>query len=281
MPKREDMRASPAGITGAPATGNPIEGGPRICNFPRPRRFKGRGRMTTAPSEFWRERLTVPSYRVFDAARYARTTSQTIRNWEHTREAIVSKRDEGEGLSYLQLIEVGVVAAMRKRGVTLRRIKDAREYLCAKFKHDYPFAHYRFKTDGKKLVMDYDQIVQSDKNKLLELNENGQLAWTPILAALLHEFEYEADIDTVLRWRVAGADNPIIIDPRIAFGAPHVNGIATWVLRERWKSGESLADIAEDYDLPANLVFSALQFEHVDIDLDRPDKWTHYISLLF
>jgi uncharacterized protein (DUF433 family) len=231
-----------------------------------------------AQAELWRERLTVPAYRVFEAARYARTTNQTIRNWEHIRDdrsGIVSRRDEGEGLSYLQLIEVGVVAAMRKAGVTLKRIRQAREYLRSKFDYDYPFAHYRFKTDGKKLVMDYDQIVQSDKDKLLELNENGQLAWTPILGALLHEFEYDTDLETVLRWRVAGLDNPIIIDPRIAFGAPHVSGVATWVLRERWKSGESIDDIAEDYELDPSLVFSALRFEHVEIDPHRPNTWTH------
>src|ERR1700720_1071651 len=99
MSNRKGMATTLSGGAGAPATVNPIEGGPRICNFPRPRRFKGRGRMATAPSELWRERLTVPAYRVFDAARYASTTSQTIRNWEHPRDGIVSGRDEREGLS--------------------------------------------------------------------------------------------------------------------------------------------------------------------------------------
>jgi hypothetical protein len=115
-----------------------------------------------------------------------------------------SKREEREGLSYLQLIELGVVAAMRQSGVTLEKIREAREYLCDKFGTDFPFARYRFKTDGKSPLMDYDQIVATDKEKLLALNENGQLAWNQILSALLHEFEYDTDIGTVLRWRVAG-----------------------------------------------------------------------------
>ena len=34
----------------------------------------------------WRERLNVPAYRVFEAARYARTSQQTIGNWERVRE---------------------------------------------------------------------------------------------------------------------------------------------------------------------------------------------------
>jgi uncharacterized protein (DUF433 family) len=234
--------------------------------------------MTAPHVEYWRERLTVPAYRVTEAARYARTTKETIGNWQRvrgTRPGAISKRAEREGLSYLQLIEVGVVAAMRKSGVTLKKIREAREYLRREFRNDYPFAHYRFKTDGKVLFMDYDQIVAADKEKLLALNENGQLAWNEILSALLHEFEYDTEIGTVLRWRVAGYENPVRLDPRIAFGAPHVNGVATWVLRERWKSGESLADIAEDYDLPRNLVVAALQFEQVELDPGRPNKWIH------
>src|SRR3974390_1243557 len=90
-----------------------------------------RGRMT-APSTLWRERLTVPAYQVGEAAKYAQTTPQTIGNWEKlrgNRRGAVSHRAKRTALSYLQLIEVGVVAAMRKAGVRLPEIKRAREYL--------------------------------------------------------------------------------------------------------------------------------------------------------
>jgi uncharacterized protein (DUF433 family) len=234
--------------------------------------------MATAKTELWRERLTVPAYRVFEAARYARTSHQTIGNWQRIRGnhgGAISARDDGEALSYLQLIEVGVVAAMRKSGVALAKIREAREYLRSEFNADYPFAHYRFKTDGKSLFMDYDQVSKADKEKLLALNENGQLAWNQILSALLHEFEYDTHIGTVLSWRVDGFESPIRLDPRIAFGAPQVGGIPTWVLRGRWDSGEGLGDIADDYDLPPAHVSAALRFEHIDVDPDRPNKWIH------
>jgi uncharacterized protein (DUF433 family) len=232
--------------------------------------------MVLAETEFWRERLTTPAYRVAEAARYARTSQQTIGNWERLsddRRGVVSRRSPGQSLSYLQLIEVGVVAAMRQSGVKLEHIRDAREYLCGEFGVEYPFARYRFKTDGKFLLMDYDQIMPKEKGKLLAINENGQLAWNQILSGLLQEFEYDADLNTVLRWRIAGVDSPVRLDPRIAFGAPHVNGIATWVVRERWKSGESAADIAEDYDLHLELINAALRFEKIEVDPDRPHKW--------
>jgi uncharacterized protein (DUF433 family) len=234
--------------------------------------------MTTAHSALWRKRLNVPAYRVIEAARYARTSTQTIGNWQRlrgNRRGAIGQRRSGTGLSYLQLIEVGVVAAMRKSGVRLPKIRQAREYLCEKFGSEFPFAHYRFKTDGKSLFMDYDQITQSDKGKLIALNEHGQLAWNEILGRLLQEFEYDPDIGTVLRWKVDGEDSPVRLDPRIAYGAPQVDGIATWVLRERWNSGENLADISDDYDLAPQLVLAALRFESIDVDPDRPSQWLH------
>lgn len=233
--------------------------------------------MATAHSELWRKRLNVPAYRIMEAARYARTSNQTIRNWEKIRgnSSVVTGRDVREDLSYLQLIEVGVVAAMRKSGVRLDTIRDARKYLSAEFNSAFPFAQYRFKTDGKQLFLGYDQIIKSEKDKLLNVTKRGQLAWNEILSGLLQEFEYDSEIGTVLRWRVAGTDNPIRIDPRVAFGSPHVSGVATWVLRDRWNSGESVADIAEDYDLSSDLVTAALRFERIEVDLDRPHKWTH------
>jgi uncharacterized protein (DUF433 family) len=233
--------------------------------------------MVSAPTDRWRERLNTPAYLVAEAARYARTSQQTIGNWQKLRGdgPAIARREAGAQLSYLQLIEIGVVAAMRKSGVRLRKIREAREYLSKQFGTSFPFAHYRFKTDGKSLFMDYDQIVKSEKDKLLALNEHGQLAWNEILSGLLSEFEYDTDVGTVLRWKVGGVDSPVRLDPRIAFGAPQVDGIATWVLRERWNSGEGLGDIASDYDLPPDLVSSALRFELVEVDPDRPNKWTH------
>ena len=233
--------------------------------------------VATAPTEMWRDRLTAPAYRIMEAARYARTSNQTIRNWEKIRGShrVVSEREDREDLSYLQLIEVGVVAAMRKANVKLSTIRDGRKYLSEKFNSHFPFAQYRFKTDGKELFMDYDQIVQSEKDKLLNVTARGQLAWTDILSKLLLEFEYDMEIGTVLRWKVDGSDSPILIDPRVAFGSPHVNGVPTWVIRDRWKVGESVADIADDYVLPKDMVTAALRFEHVEVDPDRPNKWIH------
>ncbi|MGE0760300.1 MAG: DUF433 domain-containing protein [Pirellulaceae bacterium] len=235
--------------------------------------------MTPARADLWRHRITLPSYRVAEAARYARTTPQTIGNWQKVSGGnlpAISERAGGKALSYLQLIEVGVVAAMRESGVKLATIRRAREYLSKEFDREFPFAYYRFKTDGKQILMDYDQLVSDNaKGKLIVVSESGQLAWNQILSGLLREFEYESDGGIVLRWKLGGLESPVSIDPRVAFGAPHVDGIPTWVLKERWGAGESVGDISDDYALAPATVFSALRFEGVNVDTDRPNSWVH------
>jgi uncharacterized protein (DUF433 family) len=227
----------------------------------------------------WRERIHVPAYRVVEAARYARTSTQTVGNWQMgrgNRSRAIAQRDKGASLSYLQLIEVGVVAAMRKAGVTLPKIREAREYLEHEFKSKFPFAEYRFNTDGKALFVTYDQMTGSkQRDKLLCVTQSGQLAWKEILSQRLQEFEYDTNLGKVVRWKVGGVDSPVRVDPRVSFGAPQVNGIATWVLRERWKSGESLDDIADDYDIKPEDVEAALRFEDVDVGPARPNLWPH------
>jgi uncharacterized protein (DUF433 family) len=231
--------------------------------------------MEVQPQDFWRSRLFVPNYKIRDAARYAHLSSQTVASW-HTRpgsnrKATLSTKENGAALSYLQLIEVAVVASFRKAGVSLKKIKSAREYLGNQLQAEHPFAEYRFKTDGKELWMDYAQFeaVAGDKT-LLSASQNGQLAWTDIIGKL-QEFEYEDD-GLAIKWHVAGADQDIVIDPRIQFGAPAIDGVATWVFKGRWEAGEPLDEIADDFGVPNSAVKQALQFEGVVVEDGRGQR---------
>src|SRR6185295_17622426 len=88
-----------------------------------------------------------------------------------------------------------------------------------------------------------------------------QLEWESVIGRL-REFEYEKE-GIVLRWHVAGVHSPIIIDPRISFGAPSIKGTPTWVILGRWNAGESDTDIAEDFGIKKEEVKEALKFEKV------------------
>jgi uncharacterized protein (DUF433 family) len=111
--------------------------------------------------------------------------------------------------------------------------------------------------------MDYAQIeAEMGDRKLLLASQKGQLAWADIIGRL-QEFEYEHDL--AVRWHVAGLDSPVLIDPRIQFGAPTVSGVPTWVFKGRWEAGESLDEIADDFSVPNSDVVAALEFEGVDL----------------
>ena len=167
-------------------------------------------------------------------------------------------------MSYMQLIEVAVVAAFREAGVTLARIREAREYIKTQVESEYPFSDYKFKTDGKSLLMDYAQLEgKNGRGKLLELNKKGQLAWSSVLDARLQEFEYDKEEGLVLRWHLAGIDSSVVIDPRISFGTPTVKGTPTWAIKGRWEAGDQIEEIADDFRLSGELVCQALDFEQV------------------
>ena len=216
--------------------------------------------MSERLDEPWRRRLYLPSYQIGEAAAYAQVTPQTVVAWHRIEAALLAQRERRAALSYMQLIEVAVVAAFRKAGVSMKRIRAAREYAAKTLKSEYPFAEYSFKEEGKHLWLDSGQI-DVKPGTVVSVDQGGQLAWESVIGRL-REFEYEKQ-GIVLRWHVAGPSSPIIIDPRISFGAPTVRGTPTWVIRGRWDAGESDSDIADDFGIRREDVREALKFEGI------------------
>jgi uncharacterized protein (DUF433 family)/DNA-binding transcriptional MerR regulator len=205
----------------------------------------------------WRRRLTLPTYQIGEAAAYAGISAQTVAQWHKIETKLLKGREARSALSYYQLIEVAVVAAFRKAGVPLKNIRAAREYAQHILKSEHPFAQYQFKENAKHLFLDAQQ-VDVKPGTIVQADQGGQLGWSAIIGRL-KEFEYEDDV--ALRWRVAGEGSPIVIDPRISFGAPALHGTPTWIIRGRFEAGESNSDIAEDFGLKAEEVKQALKFE--------------------
>lgn len=211
-------------------------------------------------------RLFLPAYRIKDAARYASVSTQTVAAWHKLRAdgtRTLSAKNHGEALSYMQLIEVAAIASLRAAGYSLQRIRDFRAYVAKKLEAEFPFAQYKFKTDGERLAMDYELFESATGNgKLIEPDKGGQLAWSEIIGDKLEDFEYHKGL--ARRWYVTGKKSSIVIDPQIAFGAPVVNGTPTWVLKGRYDAGEPINDIADDFSLKRRDVLEALNFEGVD-----------------
>ncbi len=219
--------------------------------------------------------MSVPNYGVSEAARFADVTGATVRNWQRlgNRPSPLSPRDRGKGLSYLQLIELAVVAAVREAGVTLPVIRETREYMSRVLKSEFPFAEYKFKTDGKALWVDFIDAGGAQRDgTILKASGRGQLAWAEIIGKL-REFEYDEEAGLAVRWHLAGDQSSVVIDPRLQFGKPSVRGVPTWILAERAKSGDSIEYLARDYAIPESAVADALAFEGIEGDAVK--AWSH------
>jgi uncharacterized protein (DUF433 family) len=217
----------------------------------------------------WKRRLFLPTYSISESARYAITWPQTIYYWYYYEGKVgpaIPGKEHGKPLSYLQLIEVAFVATMRKEGITLQKIRKAREYAVQTFEAEFPFAQLQWYTEGTHLLLDLKDILgDSELGKLIIANKAGQEAWKPVMAERFKQFEYEEGL--ALKWHLRGRENPIIIDPRISFGAPTVKGLPTWVIKGRWEAGEPIKEIHNDFKLDANDIILALRFEGVDINI--------------
>jgi uncharacterized protein (DUF433 family) len=219
--------------------------------------------MATKPQP-WERRLYLPAYGVSDAARYAKTKPQTVSYWHHRGGSLgpaLPGREKRQPLSYMELVEVGFVATFRRLGVSLQRIRKAHDYFAQRFQVQYPFAQLELKTEGQHVLMEMLEVDPDPelKNLVIVGDTHGQVAWKPAIARRFKEFEY--DFDIALTWYVAGRTSPIVIDPRIQFGAPNVRGIPTWAVRGRRVAGETIADIAADFGLDQADVRRALSFE--------------------
>ncbi len=233
--------------------------------------------MGSVHTDFWRSRLTIPAYRVGEAASYVKISPQTVAAWHRRSDTvgsqIVSEKDKGDGLSFLQLIEVAVVAEMRRIGVKIREIALAREYFVRTTQLSHPFAQLKFKTDGADIFKDIDGLfVDSSADKMISANHNGQYIWAGALSVRLTEFNYD-DSGSVTTWHVAGSQKPIIIDPRVAFGAPQVKGVRTRIIWNRWISGLEIGDLADDFSIEEGEVIDALLFEGIERENPRIVKW--------
>lgn len=225
--------------------------------------------VTSSGTEGWRKRLHIPAYQVGEAARYAQISAQTVVAWHKSDGRVLSEKQDRERLSYLQLIELAVVAAFRKAKIPLPEIRAAREYVKRNLKSQHPFAEFQFKRYGKSLFTEYEE---RGRKSLLKANQGGQLAWKEIVGPILQEFEYEHE-GVAIRWHVAGSSSPIIIDPRLSFGAPTIRGVPTWIVKGRYDAGESDSMIAEDFGIDVPSVREALKFEGVLPGQQK--KWTH------
>lgn len=202
----------------------------------------------------------IAAYTVAEAAHYLLIPPATLRSWVAGRyypvrrgrkffNPVIDVPRRGElHLSFVNLVEAHVLDAIRRQHeVPLHKVRTAIQYLRRHFKSEHPLADQRIETDGR------DLFVQK-LGALINISKDGQLAMRELLDNHLRRIEWDASgfaarLYPFTRKRENHEPKVVMIDPRISFGRPVLvgTGIPTAIIAERYKAGESIEQLADDY----------------------------------
>lgn len=213
------------------------------------------------------ERLIRPLYGFAEADRLAGVTRGTSRRWlnghrywyaDESRLAppITSERDQPDGVSFVDLVEVIAIGKLRQRGFSLRRIRQINEFCQLALNRDRPLVSETFKTDGRQVF----EIAQGAF--LLDvLHGQGTQAWDEVLDPFLETLDYEDELARC--WWPRGKEEPIVVDPDYGFGLPVVSGsgVRTEIVAERFRAGDAKEEITYDFGLDPRGTEAALRYE--------------------
>lgn len=223
-------------------------------------------------------RFDIPLYSLTEAARYLDVPATTFASWAKgyvrrsadpstvTGAPVLSSvpSERGAGVPFIALAEGMVLAAIRKTGVPMQRIRPALLALQETLGIEYALASERLYSDGAELLYDFaGSQPKAERNQTMELVvlRNGQRVFTEIVRDYLQRIEYAHDGYAQLLHLPGYERGQVVADPTRSFGQPmFVHGGAKVAdVMDRFRAGESLDDLAEDFGVPIEDLEDALR----------------------
>jgi uncharacterized protein (DUF433 family) len=221
----------------------------------------------------------VPAYSVVEAAHYLRMPEETLRSWvvgrlypvagqsKRSRPLIHLDNPKKQYLSFINLVEAHVLAAIRRRhDVKLPKVRKALDYVRRQFRVERPLINQAFQTDGLDLFVErYGELINASRE--------GQRVMKEIIGVYLKRIEWDAKglpiklypftRDTQSETAPASDPRVVVMNPAISFGRPVIagTGIPVSSIYERYKAGDSVADLAQDFRLEISAIEEAIRCE--------------------
>jgi uncharacterized protein (DUF433 family) len=168
-------------------------------------------------------------------------------------------------LSFFNLVEAHILLSTRKKHqLQLPAIRNAIDYVSEEFPSKHPLLSEQFYTDGKDLFI--KKLEQT-----IDVSKRGQLGIGPILDLYLRRIERDRSglplrlFPLRVDWVGRPEEEPpkvVVIDPKISSGRPVVygTGIITTILAGRFRSGEGIDELAQDYSLKINQIEEVIRY---------------------
>jgi uncharacterized protein (DUF433 family) len=219
--------------------------------------------------------LSTPAYPFAEAAHYLNIPLSTLRAWclgQGYREDRKTRRfqsiirldaNDRRALSFLNLVEAHVLAAIRRQHhVPLPKVRQALAYVSKEMDMQRPLAESEFQTDGVDLFLE-------KLGSLVNVTRAGETEMKDVICDHLKRIERDTQGVPIRLFLFTRKDDirdqpsPVVVDPRIAFGRPVLAGrsVPTAVLADRFKAGDTLTQLAEDYETSLQNIEEALRCE--------------------
>jgi len=221
-------------------------------------------------------RFRVPLYTLAEAAQALDVPPSTLNTWARgyvrrppgrraTKQGPVITATAGEGkrpvIPFIGLAEGLVVAAFRRAGVSMQHIRKAVRILEREIRIDHALASQRLYTDGARILFDAAGRTRDRDVKHLVDVVSGQGIFAPVILEYLRRITYAPD-GWAARLVLPITKRPVVeVDPERSFGQPIFISGAVRVedVVDRWKAGETLAEVAADFGVPADDVEDVLR----------------------
>ena len=217
------------------------------------------------------DRRELPTYTISEAARYLVVPAATVRYWSIGRGdrlplIEVPNRRSPTLISFLNLTELHVLSALRREHkVKMPGIRQAIEYLTrlaeTPIDRRHPLVSRVLETDGLDVFTEY-------YGTLINLNRSGQAVMREVIADALKRIERDhggipIKLYPFTRHSITNAPATVLIDPALSGGRPVIagTGLAIQIIAERYKLGESISDLAHDYERPGTEIEEAVRCE--------------------
>ena len=212
----------------------------------------------------------LPAYTVSEVARYLIVPEATVRYWSvgqgGHQPLIKAPRSSPTLLSFLNLTELHVLSTIRRKHVVaMPKVRKAIQYLVETLlpesQHLHPLLSRELQTDGLNLFAEqYGQLIN--------ISQDGQMAMRDIISAALKRIDRDArgvpiKLYPFTRNSIENAPSMVVIDPALSAGRPVIKGtgIATQIIAERYKAGDSVNTLVRDYEREEAEIEEAIRCE--------------------
>jgi uncharacterized protein (DUF433 family) len=196
-----------------------------------------------------------------EAARYLKMPESTLDSWladtsgTSLVHAVEPERRGWPRVPFIGIIEAYVLRTLRELGFTMPDIRRTADLARAEFEDPYALANERIATDG------IDLFVRVADESVVHARDH-QIAFPEVISEYLTYISWDAGGGPErLRLPQYPSEAEVVIDPRFGWGAPVLakSKVPVEAMVSLWRTGESIKTVAEEYELPPDVVENVLR----------------------